>query len=118
MAISPSRALIKGGATPVVTVPPVNRPSFNTGIGFFTLSGAGPSYSGAINKIYDNKGNTFRPRGTNRTHYDSGTGVDQAVVNSNCNAERYALYWPNGVTSQQFVETYIKPTIIGENIVP
>ena len=52
----------------------------------------------------------------NRNHYDDG--CDQGIVNSKANCERYVLYWANGTTSAQFVNSYIIPGIIENNIIP
>jgi len=94
----------------------VRRPSYNTGVGFYTLSGRGPYTSSTNTNIYDANGNTFRPRGVNRNHYDSS--CDQGIWNSAANCERYVLYWANGTTSAQFVNTYIIPNIINHGIIP
>src|SRR5271166_5864283 len=77
--------------TPATQGSSVSRPSYNTGTGFFTLSGSGTVNSSSNTKIYDANGNTFRPRGVNRNHYDDG--CDQGIWNSKANCERYVLYW-------------------------
>ncbi len=51
----------------------VARPSYNTGVGFFTLNG----------KLYDANGVEFRIRGANRAHYDiAPTGGTLAKINA------------------------------------
>lgn len=63
-------------ASPQPATGAVARPSYNTGNGFFVLNG----------KIYDPKGNEFRIRGVNRTHYDSNSSA--GIAKSGANAVR------------------------------
>jgi hypothetical protein len=51
----------------------VQRPSYNTGNGFFVLNG----------KLYDANGNAFRPRGVDRAHYDSSSAAGIAKSGAN-----------------------------------
>lgn len=71
----------------------VQRPSYNTGTGFFI---------GKDNKLYDANGHLFHVEGVNRVHYDDNAGP--AIAASGANTERWVLYWKNGTTAAQFVQ--------------
>ena len=58
----------------------VQRPSYNTGDGFFVLDG----------KLYDANGNEFRIRGVNRCHFDSDS--QPGISHSKANAVRMFMY--------------------------
>jgi hypothetical protein len=58
----------------------VQRPSYNTGTGFFVLNG----------KIYDANGNEFRMRGVNRCHFDSDS--QPGISNAKANTVRMFMY--------------------------
>jgi len=58
----------------------VQRPSYNTGDGFFVLNG----------KLYDANGNEFRIRGVNRCHFDSNS--QPGISHSKANAVRMFMY--------------------------
>jgi mannan endo-1,4-beta-mannosidase len=58
----------------------VQRPSYNTGDGFFVLNG----------KLYDANGNEFRIRGVNRCHFDSD--AQPGISRSKANAVRMFMY--------------------------
>jgi mannan endo-1,4-beta-mannosidase len=58
----------------------VQRPSYNTGDGFFVLNG----------KLYDANGNEFRIRGVNRCHFDSDS--QPGISHSKANAVRMFMY--------------------------
>jgi hypothetical protein len=58
----------------------VQRPSYNTGNGFFVYDG----------KLYDPNGNEFRIRGVNRCHFDSDS--QPGISNSHANAVRMFMY--------------------------
>ena len=55
------------------SVPPVSRPAYNTGSGFFVLDG----------KLYDANGYEFRFRGVDRCHYDSDSSAGMAKAAPN-----------------------------------
>jgi hypothetical protein len=58
----------------------VQRPSYNTGNGFFVYDG----------KLYDPNGNEFRLRGVDRCHFDSNS--QPGISNSHANAVRMFMY--------------------------
>jgi hypothetical protein len=58
----------------------VQRPSYNTGNGFFVYDG----------KLYDPNGNEFRIRGVDRCHFDSDS--QPGISNSHANAVRMFMY--------------------------
>jgi Cellulase (glycosyl hydrolase family 5) len=58
----------------------VQRPSYNTGDGFFVYEG----------KLYDANGNEFRIRGVNRCHFDSNS--QPGISRSKANAVRMFMY--------------------------
>ncbi len=58
----------------------VQRPSYNTGDGFFVYNG----------KLYDANGNEFRIRGVNRCHFDSDS--QPGISRSKANAVRIFMY--------------------------
>ena len=58
----------------------VQRPSYNTGNGFFVYNGA----------LYDPNGNEFRMRGIDRCHFDSNS--QPGMSNSHANAVRTFMY--------------------------
>jgi hypothetical protein len=58
----------------------VQRPSYNTGNGFFVYDG----------KLYDPNGNEFRIRGVNRCHFDSDS--QPGISNSHANTVRMFMY--------------------------
>lgn len=58
----------------------VQRPSYNSGNGFFVYDG----------KLYDPNGNEFRLRGVNRCHFDSNS--QPGISNSHANAVRVFMY--------------------------
>jgi hypothetical protein len=58
----------------------VQRPSYNTGNGFFVYDA----------KLYDPNGNEFRIRGVNRCHFDSNS--QPGISNSHANAVRMFMY--------------------------
>jgi hypothetical protein len=60
-------AVVSGGSGQV------QRPSYNTGNGFFVLDG----------KLYDANGNAFRLRGVDRAHYDSNSAAGIALSKAN-----------------------------------
>ncbi len=70
--------------TATVSVSPssggVQRPSYNTGDGFFVYNG----------KLYDANGNEFRIRGVNRCHFDSDS--QPGISHSKANAVRIFMY--------------------------
>jgi hypothetical protein len=100
--------------TSAVTVSPAGpgtaRPPYNTGVGFYTLSGAAGVTALSNPKIYDANGNTFRPRGVNRLHW--GDNVDAGIANSNANCERYVFGWVADLFSTRI------PTIIRDGVFP
>lgn len=55
------------------TTTTVNRPSYNTGDGFFVANGT----------LYDPNGNAFRARGVNRVHWDSDSAAGIALSRAN-----------------------------------
>jgi mannan endo-1,4-beta-mannosidase len=81
-AASPSAAAA-GTTTITGTVPtsssPVQRPTYNTGNGFFVLNG----------KLYDANGIEFRIRGVNRLHWGSNSA--SGIANSGANTERWFI---------------------------
>lgn len=58
----------------------VQRPSYNTGNGFFVYDG----------KLYDPNGNEFRIRGVDRCHFDSNS--QPGISNSHANSVRVFMY--------------------------
>jgi mannan endo-1,4-beta-mannosidase len=58
----------------------VQRPSYNTGTGFFV---------GTDNKLYDANGVAFHIEGVDRVHYDNGSGT--YIPQSKANAERWVM---------------------------
>jgi len=66
-------AVVAGGAGTV------QRPSYNTGNGFYVRDG----------KLYDAKGHEFRIRGVNRLHWDSGSA--DGLVKSGSNTVRWDI---------------------------
>jgi hypothetical protein len=67
----------------------VSRPSYNTGVGFFTLNG----------KLYDANGNEFHIEGVNALHYDenwASCSSNCGIPNSRANVSRIVTpLWPS-----------------------
>jgi hypothetical protein len=95
----PSDAAIAGGAGAV------QRPSYNTGHGFFVSDG----------KLYDAKGNEFRIRGVNRVHWDSDSAA--GLVKSGSNTVRWDIDFTRPVAAnvdlvmQQSIDNGIVPVV-------
>jgi hypothetical protein len=68
-----------GSFTTVSANSTAQRPSYNTGNGFFVLNG----------KLYDANGNEFRIRGVNRNHWDNGSAP--GIANSGANTVRWGI---------------------------
>ena len=76
-AAAPNRGL--NDASVADSTATVQRPSYNTGKGFFVRDGI----------LYDAKGNEFRIRGVNRVHWDSDSAA--GLVKSGSNTVRWDL---------------------------
>jgi hypothetical protein len=88
---------------------PVARPSYNTGVGFFTLNG----------KLYDANGNEFKIKGTNTAHYDeswsrctSNCGIPNAKFNVN---RTFMPLW-SGISNTTV--TNVLDRMISQGVVP
>jgi Cellulase (glycosyl hydrolase family 5) len=83
----------------------VQRPSYNTGNGFFVRDG----------KLYDAKGNEFRIRGVNRVHWDSDSAA--GLVRSGSNTVRWDLDFSRSaalntdLVMQQSIDNGIVPVV-------
>jgi Cellulase (glycosyl hydrolase family 5) len=76
-----AKATVKvDSSEPAATKGAVQRPSYNTGTGFFVYDG----------KLYDANGNAFRIRGVNRCHFDSDS--QPGISNSKANTVRMFMY--------------------------
>lgn len=90
----------------VISAGAVARPSWNTGIGFFTLNG----------KLYDTNGVEFFPMGFNAAHFDSSwasCATNCGFSNAGANAMRVFVWdfsWP-GVT-ENFMNTLRNQQIV------
>lgn len=81
--------------------PRVARPAGNTGTGFYVVGA----------KLYDAKGNEFRIRGVNRTHWDSW-GSPTGIPLSGANAERVHFAFTNPASDLKVVTSQMLPNKI------
>ncbi len=83
----------------------IQRPSYNTGIGFFVKDG----------KLYDAKGSEFRIRGVNRVHWDSDSAA--GLVKSRSNTVRWDIDFTRpaavnaAMVKQQSIDNGIVPIV-------
>jgi mannan endo-1,4-beta-mannosidase len=84
----------------------VTRPSYNTGTGFFVLSG----------KLYDANGVEFRIRGVNRNHYDVAA---PGIPKTHANTERTVLFFNGeyGSSATRNVQV-MQQDMINNHVVP
>jgi mannan endo-1,4-beta-mannosidase len=81
------------------------RPSYNTGVGF---------YVGTDMKLYDANGVAFQMKGVNRVHYDNGSSA--YIPASKANAERWLM--PVGTRSSSANVAQLQTDNINHSIVP